>query len=100
MKTIEWKVNWWPSLVCLPARRVWEVSLAEDDTLERNVELDVDLHAVFGALYFHFGDLRHVHHCRILRPRALIKALASLIFIQQVITEMHFLYLEVMRLLS
>jgi len=61
------------------------VALAEDDTFERNAELDVDLHAILGAFHLHFGDLRHVHHCSTLRPHALIKALSLLTFNQHFI---------------
>ena len=46
----------------LPARRIGEVSLAEDDAVERNVKFDIDRHAALGALYVHLGDLWHVEH--------------------------------------
>ena len=46
----------------LPAGGIGEVTLAEDDAVERLVELDVDHHSAFRALHLHLAHLGHVHH--------------------------------------
>lgn len=45
----------------LPAIGVVEVSLAEDDAVERCAEFNVDHHTGFGALDIHAADCWHHH---------------------------------------